>query len=41
MPSKYTPGGMSAPRTYYAWRNRGPSQRALWDTAITEILADY
>ena len=30
-----------APRTYYAWRSRAPSKRALWDTAITEILAGY
>ncbi|HET9255852.1 MAG TPA: IS3 family transposase [Pseudonocardiaceae bacterium] len=30
-----------APRTFYAWRNRGPSKRALWDTALTEILAGY
>ena len=28
-----------APRTYYAWRSRGPSRRALWDTTITELLA--
>ena len=26
-----------APRSYYAWRGRGPSKRALWDTTITEI----
>jgi putative transposase len=30
---------MIAPRTYYAWRRRGPSKRALWETTITEILA--
>ena len=30
-----------ASRTYYAWRGRAPSKRALWDTAITEILAGY
>lgn len=30
-----------APRTYYAWCKRPPSKRALWDTAITEILAGY
>jgi transposase InsO family protein len=30
-----------APRTFYAWRSRGPSQRALWDTAIVELLAGY
>jgi putative transposase len=28
-----------APRSYYAWRVRGPSKRALWDFTITEILA--
>jgi transposase InsO family protein len=28
-----------APRTFYAWRSRGPSKRALWDTTITELLA--
>ena len=30
-----------ASRTYYAWRSRAPSKRALWDTAITEILAGH
>jgi putative transposase len=30
-----------APRTFYAWLNRPPSKRALWDTAIIEILAGY
>ena len=30
-----------APRTYYAWRGRGRSRRALWDTTITELLAGY
>jgi putative transposase len=30
-----------APRTFYAWRSRGPSRRALWDTTITELLAGY
>ena len=30
-----------APRTYYAWLNRGPSKRELWETTITEILAGY
>lgn len=30
-----------APRTYFAWLNRGPSRRALWDATITEILAGY
>jgi len=28
-----------APRTYYAWRNRGPSRRALWEITVTELLA--
>jgi putative transposase len=28
-----------APRTYYAQLSRPPSKRALWDTAVTEILA--
>jgi transposase InsO family protein len=28
-----------APRTYWARRVRPPSRRALWDTAVTEILA--
>ena len=30
-----------APRTFYAWLARPPSARALWDTAITEVLAGY
>ncbi len=30
-----------APRTYYAWRGRPLSARALWDMAITEVLAGY
>jgi putative transposase len=30
-----------APRTYYAWRVRGPSRRALWDVTVTELLAGY
>jgi len=30
-----------AARTFYAWRSRGPSRRALWDTTITELLAGY
>jgi hypothetical protein len=30
-----------APRTFDAWRSRGPSRRALWDTTITELLASY
>jgi putative transposase len=28
-----------APNTFNAWRRRGPSKRALWDIAITELLA--
>jgi putative transposase len=28
-----------APRTFYAWRSRGPSRRELWDTTIRELLA--
>ncbi|MFE3230337.1 IS3 family transposase [Nocardia sp. NPDC059228] len=28
-----------APRTFHAWVKRAPSKRALWDTAVTEILA--
>jgi putative transposase len=28
-----------APRTYWAWLSRAPSRRAMWDAAITEILA--
>lgn len=34
-------GGKIAPRTYYAHHRRAPSQRTLWDTAITEVLAGY
>lgn len=30
-----------APRTFYAWAQRAPSKRALWDATITEILAGY
>ena len=30
-----------APNTYYAWRRRGPSRRALWDATITEVLAGF
>jgi putative transposase len=26
-------------RGYYAWRSRGPSRRALWEIAVTELLA--
>ncbi|MEV4130534.1 IS3 family transposase [Nocardia sp. NPDC049707] len=28
-----------APRTFHAWNRRAPSKRALWDTAVTEVLA--
>jgi putative transposase len=34
-------GCQIAPRTFYAWASRAPAKRALWDTAITEILAGY
>lgn len=30
-----------APRTYYAWRGRDLSRRALWDLTVTELLAGY
>jgi putative transposase len=30
-----------APRTYWAWRRRAPSKRALWDTTVTAVLAGY
>ena len=30
-----------APSSYYAWRRRGPSKRALWEMTLTEILAGY
>ncbi|MGC8481036.1 MAG: IS3 family transposase [Acidimicrobiales bacterium] len=30
-----------APRTYYAHLGRAPSNRSLWETTISEILADY
>jgi putative transposase len=33
-------GIVASPRTYYAWRARGPSKRALWEVAVTEMLAD-
>ena len=32
-------GVQIAPRTYWAHRSAAPSKRALWDAAITEILA--
>lgn len=32
-------GAPIAPRTYWAWRSRPPSKRALWDTVIIELLA--
>jgi putative transposase len=34
-------GCQIAPRTYYAWATRAASKRALWDTAVTEVLAGY
>jgi len=34
-------GCLIAPRTYYAWRGRALSKRALWDMTVTEILAGY
>lgn len=34
-------GWKIAPRTFYAWQNRPPSNRALWDMTITEVLAGY
>jgi putative transposase len=34
-------GVVIAPNTYYAWRRRGPSKRALWEATITEVLAGY
>ncbi len=34
-------GVQIAPRTFYAWLARPPSKRALWDTAVTELLAGY
>lgn len=34
-------GCQIAPRTFYAWRKREPSKRALWDMTITEVLACY
>ena len=32
-------GVQIAPRTYWASRSRLPSRRALWNTAITQVLA--
>lgn len=32
-------GAQIAPRTFWAWANRAPSKRSLWDAAVTEILA--
>ncbi|QTI69866.1 IS3 family transposase [Gordonia polyisoprenivorans] len=34
-------GAPISPRTYYAWRSRPLSKRALWDITITEVLAGY
>lgn len=34
-------GASISPRTFYAWVARPPSKRALWDTAVTGILAGY
>ena len=34
-------GVQIAPRTFYAWAVRAPSKRALWDAAITEVLAGF
>ena len=33
-------GCQIAPRTFYAWLSRPPSARTLWDTVVTEVLAD-
>jgi putative transposase len=32
-------GAKIAPRTFWAWAKRAPSKRALWDAAITGVLA--
>jgi hypothetical protein len=29
------------PRTFYTWAVRAPSKRALWDAAMTEVLAEH
>lgn len=34
-------GCQLAPKTFYAWKAREPSKRALWDMTITEVLAGY
>ena len=34
-------GWQIAPRIFFAWARRAPSQRDLWDIVITEILAGY
>ena len=34
-------GCQIAPRTFYAWAARALSKRALWDIAITQVLAGY
>ena len=34
-------GVQIARRTFHAWRSRAPSKRALWDAAITEVLAGF
>lgn len=34
-------GAKIAPRTFHAWVVRAPSERSLWDAAVTEVLAGY
>ncbi len=34
-------GCQIAPRTFHAWAARPPSARALWDIAVTGVLAGY
>lgn len=34
-------GAAIAPRTFYAWRSRPLSKRALWDATVTAVLASY